>query len=279
MLNKILALLVAATMTTSVFAQLGVNSTAGLQAGEPSASSLATTACQSTFTSGSGATFLSFCVTANGNVLGFTAPQGFSQESSQEGYGICASTGSTTPPSVSYTDEAVNDSGNWLPSTITQPNGVNKFPLTIVRVTSDGLWQLKQTFSRNTSDRYVKVVMALTNLSGIAKNVNLLRYMDVNGDGATTNYFDAGKFSVWGYAAANGNNHGVMLAALPSIFNFLGYAANPGGYDGCGAYGSVNLITPFHGDGALLYFWLFNGGTSVIKPAATKTVTFEYRAM
>lgn len=213
---------------------------------------------------------MSFCITANGNVLNFTAPQGFTQQFNREGYGACDFFNGNP---VSYTDEAANDTGNWLNPTISQPNGPNTFPLTITRLTSDGIWQLKQTFSQNTSDRYVKVVMALTNKSAVSRNANLIRYMDVDADGSSSgDIFVAGVFSTMGLTSAqNTINHGVVLAAVPSSFTSVGFIVNAGGFDACGS--GVNP-SPFTGDGALLYQWLLGS----VGPGGTKTVTFEYRA-
>src|SRR5438874_5446345 len=114
MLKK-LAVLFVVMATTSVSAQ--TNSTlVSKQLGQPSASPLATTTCQSTFTSGSGLTYISFCVTRNGNVLYFTAPQGFLQQHPSEGYSLCDFAGN-----INYTDEANYTRGTWLTSTVSQP--------------------------------------------------------------------------------------------------------------------------------------------------------------
>src|SRR5207248_3939854 len=98
--NRVLRLFVLATVTTSLFAQVSPNSPTEKQL-NASPSPLATSACQSTFTSGSGLNYMSFCITVNGNVINFTAPQNFLQQFSREGYGICDETGGN----VSYWDD------------------------------------------------------------------------------------------------------------------------------------------------------------------------------
>ena len=246
-----------------------------------SPSALASTACQSTFTSGSGLKYLSYCVTINGNIIGFTAPQGYRQEFPTEGYGICDFTDTQNPP-LSYWDEAGAANFTWLNSTISQPNGANTFPLTITRATSDGNWLLKQTFSQNTTERYVKVNMTVTNNTPITRAVQLMRNMDVDADNSGTNdYFDGDGFATWGHEISQ-SGHGVALVALPaSVVSFQSgtTVASSGAVGACGEIGTLHNV-PFAGDGELFHYWIFDldSGTG-IRPGASKTVTFEYRAM
>src|SRR5947208_526305 len=93
----------------------GLNQSAG---GSPEPGS---TACASTYTSGTGATFFQWCVTANGNIVSLQSPAGeehIFEGTVGEGYQICNFT-----DSVAYTDyAAAADTGNWKPSVVTQPN-------------------------------------------------------------------------------------------------------------------------------------------------------------
>jgi hypothetical protein len=90
------------------------------QSGRPkSVKSDATTACSYPFTSGSGATYMNYCVTANGTLANFESPAGvemLDQLGAIEGYGVCVvQTGGV------YYDDNFADSGNWLaPVTLTQ---------------------------------------------------------------------------------------------------------------------------------------------------------------
>ena len=274
MLSKRFALLVLVALTTGVFAQVG--STNASKTLNTSPSPLASQTCLDTYTSGSGAKYMSFCVTVNGNIIGFTAPSGFGQEYPVEGYGICDL---TSTPHVSYYDFAGLESGNWLNPTRSQPNGANTFPLTITRLTSDGIWQVKQAFSRNTTDRYVKITVSLTNKSGITRPAWLMRYIDVDADGTYTgDVFVSGTFSS-SSIESNGGGHGLTLAALPTTFGMGGWVADHGGYDPCGtAFGTLET-PPYTGDGALMYYVYYSSTGQYIGPGATRTVTFEYRAM
>ena len=213
---------------------------------------------------------MNFCVTANGNIAKFDSPAGYTQMYA-EGYGACDITNST----VSYYDHEYAESGNWMSATIVQPNGPNTFPLKIVRTTSDGVWTLTQTFSRNTKDQIIKVVMQLKNNSAIDRTAFLERYADVDADGNTnTNYSDTGRNSAWTYYNDNygSKGHGLTLRALPDNFTRAGAVIPPNGGDACTR---VERTGPYFGDSALDYTWFL--GT--VAANTSKTVAIEYRAM
>src|SRR5215471_21427242 len=120
--------------------------------------------CYSTYTTGAGLTFLSFCITSTGNIMQLQNPSGVYYISS-EGYALCSSydPSNTAPLPVAY--DAAYFASDWGEPTITQPNGPNTFPLTIVRVSTGG-FSLKQTFSRDTSEDDITITMTLANQSG-----------------------------------------------------------------------------------------------------------------
>jgi len=136
----------------------------------------ATDTCTYTFTSGTGRTYLQFCVTVNGNITEFQSPSGVEQLSpggspAFEGYSICDVTNGATQ----YWDYAGNgDSGNWnAPSTVTH-NGTS---VKIARTTADGAWTLTQTISIvGGTNPYAKMIMALKNNSGVTKEAYLIRF-------------------------------------------------------------------------------------------------------
>lgn len=172
-----------------------------------SASAQATTTCGSTFNSGAGLFSLQFCVTDNGNVARFATPIGIEHIRTGtigEGYGIC-----DVSSGVEYADYSGGGAtNNWLAPVITQPGGPNTFPLTIGRTTSDGIWQLRQTFTRSVGDRAVKIKMELFNQTAVSRAVNLLRYADADANGLVNNVFQATVFSAF---ASNINQVGVQL--------------------------------------------------------------------
>ena len=171
--------------------------------------------CFSTHTFGSGRTFMKICITEDGNLLQFESPSSqehiFNSAPVGEGYVLCSPSGAG---GVHGFDSAGLESGFGDP-TITQPNGANTFPLTIVRDTTDGDFRLAQTFSRDTGEHDVSITMKLTNISGSTRSlVKLHRYFNgnISNDG-NADIFDKSEDSVWG-RQGNNNEHGLMLTAL-----------------------------------------------------------------
>jgi hypothetical protein len=110
-----------------------------------SAVPLATEACKYTFTTGSGTTFMKYCITVNGNFGGFESPVGVEmlhQGGAFEGYGVCDQSSGTE-----YYDYAYTDSGNWSAPILVANNSTE---VKIERTTSDGLWTLTQTITKVT---------------------------------------------------------------------------------------------------------------------------------
>lgn len=208
-MKKFLLLLIA-TLSTVAVAQQSQSAVALFQQ-KNDAQSLSSMACQSTFTSGSGQTYLSFCVTQNGNLGTFYSPSNYRQlYPGAEGYAIC----DWTNNNYSYRDFGLyGDSGNWLNSTIVQPNGPNTFPLTIKRTTSDGIWTLTQVFSRSTTTPSVKITMTLRNNSGVGRSAYFERFADIDAWGISFNEFDGATASVWGYQS--GGNGLMMRESWP----------------------------------------------------------------
>jgi hypothetical protein len=144
--------------------------------------------CAFTFSSGSGKTSLEYCVSGNGNIPELQAPIGHSLISSDrgEGYGICdiAAGGSA----VAYSDYSTfGDSGNWGPATVVSHTATS---VKIARTTADGIWTLTQTITQVPSTSSAKIVMTLKNNTSVTRVALLLRYVDVDVNGATDNNFD-----------------------------------------------------------------------------------------
>ena len=224
---------------------------------------LSSMACQSTFTSGSGQTYLSFCVTQNGNLGTFYSPSGYRQlYPGGEGYAIC----DWSNNNYSYRDFGLyGDSGNWLSSTTVQPNGPNTFPLTIKRTTSDGVWTLTQVFSRNTNTPSVKITMTLRNNSGAGRAAYFERFADIDASGISFNEFDGATASVWGYQS--GRNGLMMRESWPygmGTWVLSGPPADPCTLQQEGI--------PYLGDGTVLSTW-----EHTVPAQSSMTVSVEYR--
>ena len=227
-----------------------------------------TDVCQSTFTSGKDLSYMKFCTTQNGNVATFESPSTFNQlHQGGEGYGLC----DVTNGNVGYYDWGVYGDSGWQTAMITQPHGPNTFPLTITRTTADGVWMLKQIFSRNTATPAVKVTMTLTNNSGVTRQAYLSRFADVESDGQNVNWFDATGTSAYGHYI-----FGLMMRNLTIDGMVLGgYIVPPGTTNPC----NITLVNgaPYKGDAATLLLWAFHAGQS-IAPGKSKTAVLEYRA-
>jgi hypothetical protein len=144
------------------------------------------------FTSGANNTFLSYCLTSNGNVTQLITPAGhFEIEVPVEGYGICDGFTGTE-----YFDYAFEDSLNWGPTTATR---LSPTSMKFVRTTSDGVWTLTQTITQVATSSSLKVAMALKNNTADNRPMELLRYADVDVDGVLTNNFDGTLNSAMGW--------------------------------------------------------------------------------
>lgn len=132
----------------------------------------ATTTCTYPFTSGTGNTYMKYCVTKNGNIAQFASPLGEEFIATNppigEGYAFC-NCGSTNKEYYDYA--GFGDSGNWK-----APTTVSSTAQTVVisRETSDGLFTLTQTITQNIANAFVRVTMALKNNSTTTRHVGLL---------------------------------------------------------------------------------------------------------
>lgn len=144
----------------------------------------ATRTCTYNFQSGTGNSFLHFCVSVNGNISVITTPDGDAQlASAGEGYGVCATTSPTR-----YEDYGTSDTGNWhAPILLSKTTSSVK----IARTTSDGHWTLTQTISRNTKAESITVVMALSNNQPISDGAFLVRFADPDPEGQTDVFYSS----------------------------------------------------------------------------------------
>jgi hypothetical protein len=236
-----------------------------------------TTTCAHTFTSGSGATFLKFCVTANGNIAQFQSPQGV--ESIREGligegYGFCD--GSTLNTYYDWADGG--DSGNWNPPILLTHTATL---VKIERTTSDRLWTLTQTISQVAgASPYAKVEMQLKNNSGVSKEALLMRWADVdadNGFNSDGDNLDGTLNSAWGYIPITDldNALGLLLQNVgASPFFHEGFALNTfNPPDPCDA-GANFTGTLTNTDGSIVMFY----NLGLMTKNQTATITAKYSA-
>ena len=265
------------SMTILALCSLAIAQDAGSRFNNSAAPSpLGTSACSWQYTTGSGNSFLQFCVSPNGNIVQFTTPNGVEQlavpgATVGEGYGICNET-----PATEYHDYAdLGDSGNW---TSTVLKSVTATSVKLSRTTSDGIWTLTQTISIVPSDSSLKISMALTNNTATARVAYLVRYMDVSAGGRFLNTLDSTLNSAAAWNTTNSANpYGVILRnnGNPQYGYWSGFAQNiSGGPNACAfAFnytGSVLTAT----NGSVVMAYVTN-----IPAHATKTAVMSYRGM
>jgi hypothetical protein len=231
-----------------------------------------TTTCAYTFTSGTGISYLQYCVTVNGNIVEFQSPVGveqIDQGTVGEGYGVCDLSTST-----GYYDFAGDGASGWGAPVL---NTHNATLVKITRTTTDGLWTLIQTITNGPGGNpAVKINMQLKNNSSITKEAFLFRWADVDpgnaagGDTEDNNFkesFDSTGTAAWGWVpGANDQSqapsYGLMFQNTGNLTpTSVSYARD--GY-GLNTSSAPNPCNPSAGytspitdiDGAILYLWI-----------------------
>ncbi len=180
-----------------------------------------TDTCSFNFSSGANNTFLSYCVTVNGNVLNVVTPANQQHLTVREGYGICDINSNTE-----YFDYAVTgDTPNWLtPRTLSSSASKVK----IARTTSDGIWTLTQTIAQVPSSSSIKVTMTLKNNTPVSREVQLSRFADIDADGTTANTVDSTINDAMIFnSVGRGGSFGLALQNVgTSPFTYLGFIRN-----------------------------------------------------
>jgi len=228
----------------------------------------ATTTCSSTYTSGFEDSFFRWCLTANGNIAEYQSPnEDIRVGAILEGYQICDVT-----PNVAYFDYAQQESGNWKAATLIQPHGPDTFPVTVKRITADGHFTLTQKFAQDTDKRILTITMMIKNNTTVHHDVFVYRYADLDINGSTTNTFDNGVDSAWGYDSGTFGVHLVLQTNdfgngagkyKLSQFGVLPACSDPSDPDG-----------PVTEDGAI-----FIRALVPLDAKASATVIFNYRSM
>jgi hypothetical protein len=230
------------------------------------ASENATTKCSYTFTSGTGNKFMKYCVTKNGNIVQFQSPKGFEYIATApagEGYAFC-NFDSSTP----YYDYAgYGDSGNWQPATTVSKTATT---VKISRKTTDGIYTLTQTIAQNAGNAQVQVTMTLKNNTTTARHIGLLRYVDVDANGFTSNSFDYTFRTAFGYL--NGG-YGLQLQYVSGSTSNGAFSQNiPAGPNSCQIF--QNVQGPLQDtDGSVFLQYDFE-----LQANASQTVVTAYKA-
>jgi hypothetical protein len=266
-------------------------------AGRTAAQEPLSTSPYSCHNSGSGASAFNVCVSAHGNLVKFETPAGAHHigigNVFKDGYAIC--TGSLpTIPNVSHGYDTGGIEAGFGAATIVQPNGPNTFPLSIVRQTTNGIFELTQKFTRDTTEQDWTISMTLTNLSsGPQEAVKLQRAFegDVDNNTLTNSFFGRTLNSVfeWVDQPSPGSpaaGRGLMLTALTrsqsiatAVNTLNDYNPNGTGYDtgnGCIVFAG-GVGTPSSGGANLVGRVVYGLGT--INAGKSKTVKVAYRGL
>jgi hypothetical protein len=229
--------------------------------------------CAYNFTSGSANTYLSYCVTENGNIVTITTPEGNGQELfGGEGYGFC----NASPGVVEYHDYAYADSGNWNPPTLLSHTAT---AVKIARTTSDGIWTLTQTVTQVPATPAIKIAMALKNNTAVAREVYLLRFIDADADLSRTNTLDATQNTAAAWNEQGGSlppSFGLQLenVGTPKFGYWSGFAQNtPNGPNACAFAFNAPGGAPLVGiDGSIEMVY-----ADTIAARGSKTATLIYK--
>ncbi len=234
---------------------------------------------QQCFSSGSGSTFVKVCITDNGNVPYFESPAGVVQLNGREGYALCTDVNNQSTVNGFDVNYAA---GGWGASTVSQPNGIGTFPLIVTRQTLDGLYELKQTFTSNWSERGISIKMDVKNMSGsVIPYLRVTRSADIDASGVSMNTFTMTSDSASG-VGINPKNYfsGLMLTAAPGTAG-QGWAWNSTYSDwnpwGNGSQYARNCAAQRDFGGYGDYVSGFDWNINWLNPGQTKSATLRYR--
>jgi hypothetical protein len=233
-------------------------------------SPLATDVCSFTFTSGVNNTFLKYCVTENGNVLNIQTPVSQNHVFGREGYGFCDISSNTEY--FDYSDAGATS--NWSPAIVVSSSATK---VKIARTTSDGIWTLTQTITQVAPTSSIKINMSLKNNTVVSREVQLVRFADVDADGTVANTVDATINDAMLFnSVGRGGSFGLALQNIgTSPFTYLGYIQNtPAGVHPCTPF-SNQAIGPLVGtDGSAVMTYVIT-----IPKGASKSVNVGYHGL
>jgi hypothetical protein len=244
----------------------------------------ATFQCAYSFASGSGNTYLDYCVTVNGNITYLETPKGHAHiggegefSSFGEGYGIC----NGSPEITEYHDWAgFGDSGNWNAPVLMSHTATS---VKIARTTSDGIWTLTQTITLVAATPAIKITMQLKNNTAVDRSAYLVRYADADADATFLNNLDATQntAAAWNplgsLESTYGHNYGLLLqnVGTPTFGYWQGFAPstpNPPNACAFAYYAPGSTLIQINGSLVMSY-------VDTIAHKGSKTAILTYRGM
>jgi hypothetical protein len=216
--------------------------------------------CAHTFSKGSGAAQVKFCVSDRGTIIKFEAPAGqehIGNGEMWEGFAVCAGT------AVQAYDLTGSEFG-FGPSTVV--SGPTATKITLRRTSAQ--FQLDQLFLLDSKEKDVTITMTLRNISGAAiQDVRITRAYDPDVDNGIGDDVEATSLrGVWA-----GGANAVTLTGTAWAFP-TDVAVDTGTTPACSPAGAATPVTT--GDGTLASVTQRVGNMAA---GATKKVTFVYR--
>ncbi len=212
---------------------------------------------------GAGANQFNTCLSSEGNVVNFVF-SGTDQFIGFEGYQVCA-------PGIglTYFDLGAQGQSGWGAAAIVQPKGPGTLPITITRNTTDGHWNLKQTYAKDTVEDDFTITMTLKNTGGpVGAPVYLGRWNDFDND--ATFGADDGIVTTDSIQTRGAGLRGVSLQAITrTTAHFALLGVYPTGAGNCTAGGVGSLLNTDLAGHVEYNLGGFNAGQ-------VKTVKFTY---
>ena len=139
--------------------------------------------CLQQLAGGSGNFSYNYCVSGHGNVTQMETPLGVHHLIAghiSEGYGLCDQT--TGNEYFDYGDGGVSTTHFWGTPVVlsTTPS------LVIGRTSDDGIWQIRQTFTKSDADSSIRIKMDVMNQTAITREALLVRFADIKVNGGAT---------------------------------------------------------------------------------------------
>jgi hypothetical protein len=191
------------------------SSLASSASAKPGAGPSAISPCSSHLASGSGDTYIGFCVGPRGNLVSLESSPAVNHLGPEggEGYVICDDSG------LHGFDVDTYGSSGLGPATVAQPGGPNTLPLTVNRTTTDGIFKLTQKYAFDLASRGVKVTMVLKNITGATRTgVEIFRQADLDvGGGSSDDSFAMTRRAIFAFQANSTSDDGVVVEGVGPI--------------------------------------------------------------
>jgi hypothetical protein len=230
--------------------------------------------CAFNFGSGSGPTRLGWCVSPGANLVKLESPASVFhlRQGLREGYALCTSDNLTGDTVVGF-DNGVSSDGFDAPLLL----AVSSSTVSIRRLTTDRVFQIDHTFTRDPKEMDITVNVSIKNISGgpVFGQVVYTRFadLDVGGDGSD-DIMDRSNRGVWARDLKSGvNGDGVALTATtfgtPAFSTALLLAST--GMKSCLSGSALTPIGPADTVAQINY------DLGSFEPGQTKKIAFTYR--